>query len=99
MEAAAKLKDSNLSVNSIINNSNSNSNPPTLRVLVLTHKAAGQGLNLQAASAVIHLDSDWSPAIAEQCTKRALRKLQVSKDVVSLTLRTGGGARQKSIWR
>ena len=43
------------------------------RVLVLTLKAAGTGLNLTAASAVIHYDLWWNPAVESQATDRAYR--------------------------
>lgn len=45
----------------------------TERVLVLSLKAAGTGLNLTAASHVIHFDLWWNPAVEAQATDRAYR--------------------------
>lgn len=42
-------------------------------VLILSLKAAGTGLNLTAASAVIHFDLWWNPAVENQATDRAYR--------------------------
>ncbi len=46
---------------------------PKEQVLVLSLKAAGTGLNLTAASAVIHYDLWWNPAVEAQATDRAYR--------------------------
>jgi SNF2 family DNA or RNA helicase len=43
------------------------------RVLVLSLKAGGTGLNLTAATHVIHLDRWWNPATESQATDRAFR--------------------------
>lgn len=43
------------------------------KVMVLSLKAAGTGLNLTAASAVIHYDLWWNPAVEAQATDRAYR--------------------------
>ena len=43
------------------------------KVLILSLKAAGTGLNLTAASAVIHYDLWWNPAVEAQATDRAYR--------------------------
>jgi SNF2 family DNA or RNA helicase len=40
---------------------------------VLTIKAGGAGLNLTAASHVIHFDRWWNPAVENQATDRAFR--------------------------
>ncbi|MCG5539033.1 SNF2-related protein [Halorhodospira sp. 9622] len=48
-------------------------NDRTERVLVLSLKAAGTGLNLTAASHVIHFDLWWNPAVEAQATDRAYR--------------------------
>jgi non-specific serine/threonine protein kinase len=40
---------------------------------VLSLKAGGTGLNLSAASHVIHFDRWWNPAVEEQATDRAFR--------------------------
>ena len=41
--------------------------------MVLTLKAAGSGLNLTAASVVIHYDLWWNAAVETQATDRAYR--------------------------
>ncbi|MCQ2100492.1 MAG: SNF2-related protein [Fibrobacter sp.] len=46
---------------------------PDSKVLILSLKAAGTGLNLTAASQVIHYDLWWNPAIEAQATDRAFR--------------------------
>ena len=46
---------------------------PEDTVLILSLKAAGTGLNLTAASQVIHYDLWWNPAIEAQATDRAFR--------------------------
>lgn len=46
---------------------------PPHRALLLSLRAGGQGLNLQAASYVFHLDRWWNPAIEEQADSRAHR--------------------------
>ena len=43
------------------------------KVLILSLKAGGTGLNLVAASQVIHYDLWWNPAIEAQATDRAFR--------------------------
>lgn len=44
-----------------------------LPVLVLSLKAGGTGLNLTAASHVVHYDRWWNPAVEDQATDRAYR--------------------------
>src|SRR5260370_32927422 len=41
--------------------------------LILSPRAAGVGLNIVAATHVIHLNRWWNPAVEEQCTDRATR--------------------------
>ena len=48
-------------------------NRPECRIFVLSIKAAGTGLNLTAASHVIHYDLWWNPAVEAQATDRAYR--------------------------
>jgi SWI/SNF-related matrix-associated actin-dependent regulator 1 of chromatin subfamily A len=48
----------------------------TARVFVGQIRAAGEGLNLQAANRVIFADADWTPALNEQCIARAYRSGQ-----------------------
>jgi SNF2 family DNA or RNA helicase len=43
------------------------------RVFILSLKAAGTGLNLTAASQVVHFDLWWNPAVENQATDRAYR--------------------------
>jgi non-specific serine/threonine protein kinase len=40
---------------------------------VLSLKAGGSGLNLTAASHVVHFDRWWNPAVEDQATDRAFR--------------------------
>lgn len=44
-----------------------------MRMMVLSLKAAGTGLNLTAASQVVHYDLWWNPAVEAQATDRAFR--------------------------
>jgi SNF2 family DNA or RNA helicase/uncharacterized Zn finger protein len=46
---------------------------PHLKTLILSIKAGGTGLNLTAASNVIHYDLWWNPAVENQATDRAFR--------------------------
>lgn len=46
---------------------------PESKILILSLKAGGTGLNLTAASQVIHYDLWWNPAIEAQATDRAFR--------------------------
>lgn len=48
------------------------------KALILSLRAGGQGLNLQAASYVFHLDRWWNPALEEQADARAHRLGQQS---------------------
>ncbi len=48
-------------------------NSPSQRVFLLSIKAAGTGLNLTAASHVVHFDLWWNPAVEAQATDRAYR--------------------------
>jgi len=45
----------------------------TAPLFVLSLKAGGTGLNLTAASHVIHFDRWWNPAVENQATDRAFR--------------------------
>ena len=44
-----------------------------LQVLILSLRAGGSGINLTAASHVIHADRWWNPAVEDQATDRAHR--------------------------
>lgn len=48
-------------------------NNPAENIFILSLKAAGTGLNLTAASHVIHYDLWWNPAVEAQATDRAYR--------------------------
>jgi non-specific serine/threonine protein kinase len=45
----------------------------TVPFFVLSLKAGGTGLNLTAATQVIHFDRWWNPAVESQATDRAFR--------------------------
>ena len=45
----------------------------TVPFFVLSLKAGGTGLNLTAASHVVHFDRWWNPAVENQATDRAFR--------------------------
>lgn len=60
-------------------------------VFLLSLKAGGTGLNLTAASQVIHIDRWWNPAVEDQATDRAYRigqkqRIQVRKLICLGTL-------------
>jgi SNF2 family DNA or RNA helicase len=46
---------------------------PSRRVMVLSLRAGGVGLNLTSASAVVHFDRWWNPAVEAQAEDRAHR--------------------------
>jgi non-specific serine/threonine protein kinase len=48
-------------------------NDESVPFFVLSVKAGGSGLNLTAASHVIHFDRWWNPAVENQATDRAFR--------------------------
>jgi non-specific serine/threonine protein kinase len=48
-------------------------NDPAVPFFVLSLRAAGVGLNLTAASHVVHFDRWWNPAVEDQATDRAYR--------------------------
>ena len=61
------------------------------KVLVVSLKAGGSGLNLTAANHVFHFDRWWNPAVEDQATDRAFRigqtkDVQVHKFICSGTL-------------
>ena len=51
---------------------------PDRKVLLLSLRAGGQGLNLQEASYVFHFDSWWNPAVEHQAEDRTHRLGQTS---------------------
>lgn len=48
-------------------------------LLVLNPKAAGTGLNITAATRVIHYNLEWNPAVEDQASARAYRRGQTKK--------------------
>jgi SNF2 family DNA or RNA helicase len=63
---SVNLKNRNIILDNFQNN-------PADRMLVLTLKSAGTGLNLTSANHVIHYDLWWNPAVENQATDRAFR--------------------------
>ncbi|RSZ66202.1 DEAD/DEAH box helicase [Corynebacterium hylobatis] len=59
------------------------------RAMILSLKAGGTGLNLTAASMVVHMDRWWNPAVENQATDRAFRIGQ-QKDVAVYKMITAG---------
>lgn len=59
------------------------------QVFILSLKAAGTGLNLTAATNVIHYDLWWNPAVEAQATDRAYRMGQHSNVQVFRFITTG----------
>jgi len=49
------------------------SGKPGFEVIILSPKAGGVGINLTAATHVIHLSRWWNPAVEDQCSDRAYR--------------------------
>lgn len=67
---------------------------PSARILILTLKAGGIGLNLTAANVVIHYDLWWNPAVENQATDRAYRIGQ-RRDVMVYRFITAGTFEEK----
>jgi len=66
----------------------------TRRELIVSIKAGGTGLNITAASAVIHYDLWWNPAVEAQATDRAFRIGQ-KRDVLVYRFVTAGTFEEK----
>ena len=64
------------------------------RILILSLKAGGTGLNLTAAINVIHYDLWWNPAVEAQATDRAFRIGQ-TKNVLVHRFITQGSFEEK----
>lgn len=64
------------------------------RILILSLKAGGTGLNLTAANNVIHYDLWWNPAVEAQATDRAYRIGQ-KKNVIVHRFITKGSFEEK----
>jgi len=60
-----------------------------LATLVLSLKAGGTGLNLTAATHVVHYDRWWNPAVEDQATDRAYRIGQTKSVVVHRLITEG----------
>jgi superfamily II DNA or RNA helicase len=58
------------------------------RVLVLSPKAAGVGLNIVAANHVIHLSRWWNPAVEDQCNDRVYRIGQTKRVKIHIPIAT-----------
>ena len=69
-------------------------NDPSVSTFILSLKAGGTGLNLTAASNVIHFDLWWNPAVEAQATDRAYRIGQ-QKNVMVYRLITQGTFEEK----
>ncbi|OIO71546.1 MAG: helicase SNF2 [Zetaproteobacteria bacterium CG_4_9_14_3_um_filter_49_83] len=67
---------------------------PYTKIMLLSLKAGGTGLNLTAAQNVIHFDLWWNPAVEAQATDRAYRIGQ-SKNVMVHRLITKGTFEEK----
>ncbi|HZP73502.1 MAG TPA: DEAD/DEAH box helicase [Gaiellaceae bacterium] len=59
------------------------------RVLVVSLRAGGRGLNLPAANHVFHFDRWWNPAVEQQATDRAHRLGQTKPVFVHSLITTG----------
>lgn len=46
-------------------------------ILILNPRAAGVGLNIQAANYVVHFTPEWNPAVVDQASARSFRRGQV----------------------
>ena len=66
----------------------------SVRTLIVSLKAGGTGLNLTAASAVVHYDLWWNPAVEAQATDRAYRIGQ-QRDVLVYRFVTAGTFEEK----
>ncbi len=64
-------------------------NSSQVRTLVISLKAGGTGLNLTAATHVIHYDLWWNPAVETQATDRAYRIGQKRNVIVHRFITSG----------
>ncbi len=62
---------------------------PRIKTMILSLKAGGTGLNLTAASNVIHYDLWWNPAVETQATDRTYRIGQEMKVIVHRLITMG----------
>jgi non-specific serine/threonine protein kinase len=70
----------------LVDDFQSETGPP---FMVLSLKAGGTGLNLTAASHVVHFDRWWNPAVEDQATDRAFRIGQKRNVLVHKLICTG----------
>ena len=66
----------------------------TVKTFIVSLKAGGTGLNLTAASAVVHYDLWWNPAVEAQATDRAFRIGQ-RRDVLVYRFITAGSFEER----
>lgn len=64
-------------------------NDQAANVFILSLRAGGTGINLTAASKVIHYDLWWNPAVEDQATGRAHRIGQINKVMVYRMITAG----------
>ncbi|MDR1818993.1 MAG: DEAD/DEAH box helicase [Methanobrevibacter sp.] len=64
-------------------------NNPELRIMIVSLKAGGTGLNLTAATNVIHYDLWWNPAVESQATDRVYRIGQLKNVMVYRFISSG----------
>jgi len=69
---------------------------PKVHVFLITLKAGGSGLNLTAATRVVHFDPWWNPAAQDQASDRAYRIGQ-TKPVTVVSLLAAGTVEEKVI--
>lgn len=62
---------------------------PTHKIMIVSLKAGGAGLNLTAANHVIHYDLWWNPAVENQATDRAFRIGQQKNVMVNRLITLG----------
>jgi len=67
---------------------------PELPVFLISLRAGGTGLNLEAADTVIHFDPWWNPAVEQQATDRAHRIGQ-TRTVHAIRLITEGTVEER----
>ncbi|KUO49278.1 MAG: hypothetical protein APF76_15855 [Desulfitibacter sp. BRH_c19] len=64
-------------------------NPESSPIMIVSLKAGGTGLNLTAASNVIHYDLWWNPAVEDQATDRTYRIGQLKNVMVHRLISIG----------
>jgi len=64
-------------------------NDPESKVMILSLKAGGTGLNLTNATNVIHYDLWWNPAVEDQATDRTYRIGQTNNVMVHRLITLG----------